>query len=141
MDAGREKEVAMIETYIAKLKKEAKRNDFFRKVLFTGAHSQLVVMCLQPGEEIGTEVHEIDQVIFIVDGEGKVVLDGRGETIEEGMVVCVPARLRHNVINTEDEPMRLFTVYAPPQHPAETIQESKAHTEAAEIRIVETQPV
>jgi len=131
----------MIETYIAKLKKEAKRNDFFRKVLFTGEHSQLVLMCLQPGEEVGTEVHEVDQLIFIVDGEGKIVLDGRGEKIEDGMVVCVPARLQHNVINTEDEPMRLFTVYAPPQHPAKTIQESKANTESAEIRILETQPV
>lgn len=131
----------MIETYIAKLKKEAKRNDFFRKVLFTGEHSQLVIMCLQPGEEIGTEVHEVDQLFFIVDGEGKLVIDGRGEEIEDGMVVCVPARTQHNVINTENEALRLFTVYAPPQHPAGTVHETKADAEPAEIRILETQPV
>lgn len=132
----------MFEPYVAKLKKETKHNDSFRKVLFTGAHSQLVVMCLQPGEEIGTEVHEVDQLIFIVEGEGKLVLDGRGERIEEGMVACIPARTQHNVVNTDhEEPMQLFTVYAPPQHAAGTVQTTRADAEADEAELVESRPV
>jgi mannose-6-phosphate isomerase-like protein (cupin superfamily) len=117
----------MLEPYVAMLKKETRHNEWFRKVLFTGAHSQLVVMCLEPGEEIGTEVHEVDQLIFIVEGEGKLVIDGRGEKIEEGMVACIPARTPHNVVNTNHEdPLQLFTVYAPAQHAPGTVERTKA---------------
>lgn len=128
----------MTRPYVEKLKKEAKENDFFRKVLFTGGHSQLVLMALQPGEEIGAEVHEVDQLLYIVKGEGKTVLDGDGSKIEEGTVVCVPAGVRHNVVNTGDEPLKLFTVYAPAAHKPGTIHETKQDAEASERPLVVT---
>jgi mannose-6-phosphate isomerase-like protein (cupin superfamily) len=116
----------MTQGYIGNIKKAAKDNDFFRKVLFTGTKSQLVLMSLRPGEEIGTEVHKVDQVLYVVDGEGKVVLDGIDRGFEKGEIVFVPAGLQHNVINTDDEPMKLFTIYAPPQHAAGAMQRTKA---------------
>jgi mannose-6-phosphate isomerase-like protein (cupin superfamily) len=122
----------MSEGYVVNVKKAAKENDFFRKVLFTAKKSQLVLMALQPHEEIGAEVHEVDQILYVVDGEGKVVLDGADQEFEKGMIVVVPAGVKHNVINTDDEPMKLFTVYAPPQHAAGTIHRTKADAEAAE---------
>ena len=132
----------MIPAYVAKLKKEAEHNECFRKVLFTGDHIQLVVMSLQSGEEIGTEVHEVDQLLYVVEGEGKVVLEGRGEKIDKGTVICVPARTQHNVVNTNHEPMRIFTVYAPPQHRPDTMHRTRADAEAEEeLEIVESQPV
>jgi mannose-6-phosphate isomerase-like protein (cupin superfamily) len=128
----------MSETYVVNIKKAAKSNDFFRQVLFTAGNSQLVVMALQAHEEIGAEVHEVDQVLYVVEGEGKVELDGAGQEFEKGMIVVVPAGVRHNVINTEDEPMKLFTIYAPPQHAPGTVHRTKADAEAAEKR--ELQP-
>jgi mannose-6-phosphate isomerase-like protein (cupin superfamily) len=122
----------MSESYVVDIKKAAKDNEFFRQVLFTAKKSQLVLMALQPGEEIGAEVHEVDQILYVVDGEGKVVLDGADQEFEKGMIVVVPAGVRHNVINTDDEPMKLFTVYAPPQHAAGTVNRTKADAEAAE---------
>lgn len=115
----------MTKIYAGNIKQTAKDNEFFRKVLFTGARSQLVLMSLEPGEEIGEEVHEVDQVIYSVDGDGRVELDGTAMAFEKGFIVCVPAGVRHNVINTDDEPMKLFTVYAPPQHPDGTVQRTK----------------
>jgi len=122
----------MTEGYVVNIKKAAKGNDFFRKVLFTGTSSQLVVMSLRPGEEIGTEVHKVDQVLYVVDGAGKVVLDGVEKGFEKGEIVFVPAGLQHNVINTGDESMKLFTVYAPPQHAPGTVHRTKAVAEEAE---------
>jgi mannose-6-phosphate isomerase-like protein (cupin superfamily) len=126
------KEVAMTQGYVVNIKKDAKENDFFRKVLFTGTKSQLVLMSLRPGEEIGTEVHKVDQVLYVVDGEGKVVLDGIDKEFEKGEIAFVPAGVKHNVINTDDEPMKLFTIYAPPQHAAGTVHRTKAAAEQAE---------
>ena len=128
----------MSEGYVVNIKKAAKGNDFFRQVLFTAGKSQLVLMALQAHEEIGEEVHEVDQVLYVVEGEGKVVLDGASQEFEKGMIVVVPAGVRHNVINTDDEPMKLFTVYAPPQHAPGTVHRTKADAEAAEKR--ELQP-
>ena len=122
----------MSNPFVADLKKAAKTNDFFRQVLFTGANSQLVLMSLEPGEEIGVEVHEVDQILYAVDGEGDAILDGVRHSFEKGMVVCVPAGVRHNFVNTDDEPLKLFTVYAPPQHAAGTVHETKADALAAE---------
>ena len=122
----------MIEPFVAELKDAAKENDSFRKVLFTGAKSQLVLMSLLPGEEIGMEVHEVDQLLFIVKGEGHAVLDQVERPIEKGMVVCVPAGVHHNVINSDEQPMKLYTVYAPPQHAAGTVHRTKAEAEKAE---------
>ena len=122
----------MIEPLVADLKDSAKDNEFFRRVLFTGTRSQLVLMSLVPGEEIGAEEHEVDQLIVVVKGEGKVVLNGVESSFEDGMVACVPAGVHHNVINTDDRPMKLFTVYAPPEHAAATVHKTKADAESAE---------
>lgn len=127
----------MIEPYATDLKHAAKQNEFFRKVLFTGVHSQLVLMTLQPVEEIGVEVHEVDQVLYAVDGEGEAFIDGVRYPFEKGFVLCVPAGSQHNVVNTGDEPLRLFTVYAPPQHAAGTIHETKADALAAEATLTQ----
>jgi mannose-6-phosphate isomerase-like protein (cupin superfamily) len=122
----------MTQPYVADIKKAAKENEFFRKVLFTGTKSQLVLMSLLQGEEIGTEVHEVDQILYAVEGDGKVVLDGVGKEFEKGEIACVPAGVQHNVINTSDEPMKLFTIYAPPQHAAGTTHRTKAEAEIDE---------
>jgi mannose-6-phosphate isomerase-like protein (cupin superfamily) len=123
-----------MEPYQSELKEVAKDNDDFRRVLFTGAHSQLVVMALAGGEEIGEEVHRVDQILYAVDGEGEAFVDGRRKTFEKGDVVAVPAGSRHNIRNTENKPLRLFTVYAPPQHPAGTVHHTKADAVAAEAK-------
>jgi mannose-6-phosphate isomerase-like protein (cupin superfamily) len=115
-------------------KESAKRNTFFRRVLFTAEKSQLVVMSLLPGEEIGTETHDGDQLLYAVKGEGVAVINDAREPFEKGAILCVPARARHNVINTGEQPLKLFTIYAPPQHPPGTIHETKADAEASEAR-------
>ena len=119
------------------LKDVAKENEYFRQVLFTGVHSQLVVMALKPGEEIGEEVHEVDQFIYAVSGEGEAVMAGVATPFAKGEALCVPAGSLHNVRNSGDEPMKLFTVYSPPQHAAGAVAKSKAdvHEEAqAKVR-------
>ena len=122
----------MNDPYVSDLKHAAKENEFFRKVVFTGTGGQLVLMSLRPGEEIGTEVHDVDQLLYAVDGKGEAILGGVGHEFDKGTVVCVPAGVEHNIINTGDEPLKLFTVYAPPQHPAGTVHETKADALAAE---------
>jgi len=111
--------------YVANIKKAAKENDCFRDVIFTAAKSQLVLMSLQQDEEIGMEVHDGDQVIYLVDGESFAVVGDFKHEIEKGSVVFVPTGVRHNVVNTGDEPMKLFTIYAPPQHAAGTVEPRK----------------
>jgi len=120
----------LTESHVIDLKDIAKENSFFRKVLFTGPKSQLVIMSLLPGEEIGFETHDGDQVIYAVKGAGVVVLSDVTQPFEKGMVVCVPAGAGHNVINTGDDPMKLFTVYAPPQHAAGAVQQVKVEAGA-----------
>jgi len=122
----------MTQGYVVNIKKAAKDNDFFRKVLFTGTKSQLVLMSLRPGEEIGAEVHKVDQILYVVDGEGKVVLDGVDKEFDKGEIVFVPAGVQHNVINTDDQPMKLFTIYSPPQHAEGTVHRTKAVADEAE---------
>jgi mannose-6-phosphate isomerase-like protein (cupin superfamily) len=107
------------------LKDSVKDNDFYRKVLFTGKHSQLVEMSLEPGEEIGLETHSVDQFIYVVKGEGMSVLGDHKADFEEGGAICIAAGELHNVINTGDKPMKLFTVYSPPEHAANLVQKSK----------------
>lgn len=114
--------------YVADIKKAAKENDYFRRVIFTGKKSQLVLMSLRRGEDIGTEVHDGDQTIYLIDGDGLAILDGAEKKIEKGSIVFIPAGVRHNIVNTDDEPMKLFTIYAPPQHAAGAIQPKKAKT-------------
>lgn|ERR1700694_3815345 len=114
-----------METLRIELKDVAKENECFRQVLFTGVHSQLVVMALRAGEEIGEEVHEVDQFIYLVKGEGEAIMAGVAAPFEKGEALCVPAGSLHNVRNTGDEPMKLFTVYSPPQHAAGTVEKYK----------------
>lgn len=103
--------------YIDNIEKLTKENENFRKVLYTGKHSQLVLMSLAPGEEIGSEVHEEhDQFFRIDEGKGKVVIDDQETPIEDGFAVVVPAGAKHNVVNTGDAPLRLYTIYSPPEH-------------------------
>ncbi len=122
-----------IEPRVIDAKKAAKESSYFRKVLFTGTRSQLVAMALLPDEAIGTEVHgDVDQLLYIVKGEGVAVFGESEQSFEKGAVFCVPAGTRHNVINTGDEPLKLLTVYAPPQHAPGTVHVTKADADAAE---------
>lgn len=118
--------------YVDNIEDQTLDNDNFRKVLFTGKHLQLVVMSLKPGEDIGEEVHpDVDQFFRIDAGEGKVVIDGVESKISDGFAVVVPAGAKHNVINTsETEVLKLYTIYAPPNHPDGTVH--KTHEEAME---------
>lgn len=103
--------------YLTNIEKITEENRNFRKVLYTAKHSQLVVMSLKPGEEIGEEVHDLDQFIRVEEGEGKAILDGVEHSIEAGVAIVIPEGTRHNVINTStDEEMNLYTIYSPPQH-------------------------
>ncbi len=124
----------MIE-YVGPIEKQTLENSYFRQVLFTGKHSQLVVMCLGPGEEIGDEVHpDVDQFFRIERGEAKFVFNEKQERlVRDGDAVVIPAGTYHNVINTSKEvPLKLYTVYSPPNHPDGTVHKTKAAAEAAE---------
>jgi len=103
--------------YVANIEDATKENENFRKVLYTAKNSQLVVMAIPPMEEIGEEVHELDQFIRLEKGKGKAVLDDVEHEIEDDFAVVIPAGTKHNVINTSDsEPMKLYTIYSPPEH-------------------------
>lgn len=118
--------------YVIDIEKEAERNEFFRRVLFSAERSQLVVMSLRPGEEIGLEVHDGDQILCIVEGAGIAVVGGVEHKIGEDSLVFVPAGVNHNVINGKKEAMKLFTIYAPPQHRAGTVHRTKQDAQAGE---------
>jgi mannose-6-phosphate isomerase-like protein (cupin superfamily) len=106
-------------------------NEDFRRVLYTGEHLQLVLMTLQPGEEIGEEVHvDRDQFFRIEEGEGIIDIDGRENEVEDDIAVIVPAGSRHNVRNTGDEPLRFYTLYGPPEHKDGIVQVTKAEADA-----------
>ncbi|MEW6329269.1 MAG: cupin domain-containing protein [Candidatus Micrarchaeota archaeon] len=113
--------------YVVSLEKETRDNSDFRRVLYTGKHSQLVLMSLKPGEEIGEEVHEeIDQFFRFDEGEGKVIIDGVEHRVADGSGVIVPAGARHNVVNTsESADLKLYTIYSPPEHQDKVIRHSK----------------
>ncbi len=102
-------------------------NEDYRRVLFTGPNTQLVLMTLQPGDEIGSEIHaDHDQFIRIERGDGAVMLDGVKHRLSDGVAMVVPAGVEHNVINTSrNEPLRLYTLYSPPEHPPGTIHRTK----------------
>jgi mannose-6-phosphate isomerase-like protein (cupin superfamily) len=109
------------------------RNDDFRHVLYTGKYLQLVLMALEPGEEIGEEVHEDHDQFFRIElGKGVVVIDGARTRVENDDAIVVPAGARHNVINTGDEPLKLYTIYGPPEHMDGVVRASKAEAEASE---------
>ena len=115
------------------IKQLTKENTNFRKVLYTGKHSQIVAMSISVGEDIGDEVHEdVDQMLFFVKGKAEAVVNGERKNVEEHDVVFVPAGARHNFINIGDEDLKLFTVYAPSEHPDGTIHVTKEDAEKAE---------
>ncbi|KUK67449.1 MAG: hypothetical protein XD87_0124 [candidate division WS6 bacterium 36_33] len=119
--------------YIDNIEEKTLDNTYFRHVLFTGKNMQLVVMALKPGEDIGEEVHEhVDQFFRIEQGEAKVIIDGEEDVLKEDMVAIVPAGSRHNVINTSSVDLKLYTIYAPPNHPDGTINKDKAEAEEYE---------
>lgn len=119
--------------FVTNIEKASLDNAFFRKVLYTDTRVQLVVMSLLPNEEIGEEVHQLDQFIRIESGEGSAVLDGIAHEIKDGFSIVVPQGTRHNIINTSAEkPMKLYTLYAPPNHKDGTIHHTKADAEADE---------
>src|SRR3989344_9570594 len=118
--------------YVNNLEKDTVENDNFRKVLNTTDKSQLVVMSLLPQEDIGMEVHDVDQFIRLEQGVGKAILDGEESDIEDNWAVVIPAGTHHNIINTGENEMKLYTIYTPPNHPAGTIHKTKADAEVAE---------
>jgi len=119
--------------YIDDIEEKTLDNANFRQVLFTGKHMQLVVMALKPGEDIGEEIHEnVDQFFRIEQGEAKVIIDGEEDVLKEDMVAIVPAGAKHNLINTSNVDLKLYTIYAPPNHPGGTVHKDKAEAEEYE---------
>jgi len=120
--------------YVVHLERETKKNTDFRHVLYTGKHSQLVLMSLKPGEEIGEETHEEhDQFFRFEVGEGKVIIDDVEHRVKDGNGVIVPAGARHNVINTSKRSnLRLYTIYSPPEHQDGVIRHTKREALASE---------
>ncbi|MFH1401991.1 MAG: cupin domain-containing protein [Parcubacteria group bacterium] len=118
--------------YVANIEKDTLENNNFRKVLYTGKHSQLVLMSLAPKEEIGTEVHqENDQFFRFEKGRGKCVIDGNEYELRDGVAVIVPAGAEHNIINTSDtEELKLYTIYSPAHHKDGVVRKTKAEAEA-----------
>jgi mannose-6-phosphate isomerase-like protein (cupin superfamily) len=127
-------EVTNMKGYITALEKETRKNSNFRRVLYTGKHSQLVLMNLKPGEEIGSEVHEhIDQFFRFDEGEGKIIIDGVEHRVKDGDGVIVPAGAKHNVINTSKNlDLKLYTIYSPPEHQDGVVRRTKAEAMASE---------
>ena len=120
--------------YSINLEEKTLAGNNFREVLYTTPRSQLVIMTLQPREEIGLEKHEgHDQFIRVEAGRGVAILDGERHDLEDGVAVVIPAGTEHNVVNTSDsEPMRLYTLYTPPEHPDGTVHATKAEADAYE---------
>ncbi|MGA2460641.1 MAG: cupin domain-containing protein [Candidatus Bathyarchaeia archaeon] len=120
--------------YVIQIEKETRKNADFRRVLYTGKHSQLVLMSLKPLEEIGAETHEdVDQFFRFERGEGKVVIDGVEHLVKDGNGIIVPAGARHNVINTSKRAtLRLYTIYSPPEHKDGVVRHTKGEAMASE---------
>lgn len=116
----------------ANIEKDTLENSNFRKVLYTGKHSQLVLMALKPNEDIGMEIHtDNDQFFRFEAGQGKAVIDGNEYALENGSVIIVPAGAEHNIINTSDsEELKLYTIYSPAHHKDGVVRATKAEAEA-----------
>ncbi len=118
--------------FIANIEQLSLDNENFRKVLYTDSRVQLVVMALKAGEDIGEEVHQLDQFIRVEDGVGVSILDGESHPFVAGMAVIIPQGVRHNIINTGEVPMKLYTLYAPPNHKDGTVHATKEEAEVSE---------
>lgn len=121
-----------MEGYIGNIEKETVANSDFRRVLYTGPDSQLVLMNLQPGEEIGLEKHALDQFLRIEAGEAKVTLGDVTQSAGDGFAIVVPTDTMHNVVNVGAIELKLYTIYTHPQHKPGTVQHTKAEADAAE---------
>lgn len=123
-----------MKNYIDDIQKQTLLNESFRKVLFTGKYSQLVVMCLQPGENIGLEIHpNTDQFFRIEQGAGKIIMDGKEFDAQDDFGIVITAGTEHDVVNTSDsEGLKLYTIYSPPNHPEGTVHKNKAEADEYE---------
>ncbi|SDX94537.1 Mannose-6-phosphate isomerase, cupin superfamily [Micromonospora pattaloongensis] len=111
----------------------AEQSSDFRRVLWTGEHTQLVIMTIPPGGEIGEEVHEdIDQILTFVSGTADAIVDGEKRSVAQGDLVVVPAGRKHNFVNTGPNPLVLYTVYGPPEHADQAVHRTKEEADAAE---------
>ena len=119
--------------FVADIEELTEENGDFRRVLYTGKNLQLVLMAIEPGGEIGEEIHaDRDQFFRVEEGKGEVVIDGHRSKIKANDAIIVLAGARHNVINTGDKPLRLYTLYAPPEHRDRTVHATKADADASE---------
>lgn len=116
--------------FVQDIEQAALDNAEFRRVLYTARHCQLVVMSLRPGEEIGMEVHEVDQFFRVEAGAGEAIIDGVRTAVQSGFAVVVPAGARHNIVNTGSSAMKLYTLYAPPHHRDGVVHHTRAQAEA-----------
>ncbi len=113
--------------FVGNIEDLTNKNEAFRSVLYTGQHLQLVLMSIEPGDEIGSEVHtDRDQFFRIESGQGEVWIDGVKSRIKQSFAVVVPAKAKHNFVNTGSKPLRLYTIYSPPEHHYLTLQETRA---------------
>lgn len=118
--------------FVDDIEKLTEENADYRRVLYTARNMQLVLMALQPGEEIGEEVHDGgDQFFRVEKGQGEILIDGAAHKIKSDMAMIVPAGARHNVRNTGDEPLRLYTIYSPPEHVDGVVHSTKGDADAA----------
>lgn len=120
--------------YVTDIEKRSLENVHFREVLFTGPLSQLVVMSIGPGEDIGSETHHgIDQFIRVESGHGRSILNGEEHELHDGSAIVIPSGVEHNIINLSGSvPLKLYTIYSPPEHPDGTVHRTKAEAEADE---------
>ena len=119
--------------FVTNIEQDTLENENFRKVLYTAKNMQLVVMSLEVGEEIGMETHpEHDQFIRIDAGSAKAILNGGESELSDGSCVIIPAGVEHNIVNTGEGKLKLYTIYSPPEHPDGTVHVTKAEADAAE---------
>lgn len=119
-----------MKSFLQDIEQATLQNDAFRRVLHTAQHCQLVVMSLEPGSDIGMEVHDVDQFFRIEAGTGEVLLEGVTSPLQDGVALVVPAGMRHNIVNTGSERLKLYTLYAPPHHRDGVVHRTKAEADA-----------
>ncbi len=112
--------------YVDNIERETLKNTDFRRVVYTGKHSQLVFMCIPPGEEIGEETHHLDQFIRIEQGSATAILDDVKHDVKYDWAILVPAGTKHNIINEGKDDLKLYTLYSPPEHKDGTVEATKA---------------
>ena len=123
-------EAPTVHGFVQDIESIAVKNEEFRHVLYTAPNCQLVVMALKPREEIGVEVHRLDQFFRVEEGTGEVMVNGVHTPIHAGFAIVVPAGAKHNIINTGNEPLKLYTLYAPPNHRDGVVHHTRADAEA-----------